>query len=132
MPGNMRHVNIHVKHIYSRGGLAAANRLRHTENMNITAIRRLRGLTQVDLADMTQISQATISRAENGDDGTTLGCYRNIASALGVPLADLFIEDRRQSEQDLLETFRKLTPERQTGWLEMARAITSPRTEPTE
>jgi transcriptional regulator with XRE-family HTH domain len=93
--------------------------------MNIAPIRRLRGLTQVDLADMTGLTQPTISRAENGEEGTTLGTFKLIAEALGVSLADLFADDRTKVEAELLGAFRRLPIDRQKGWLDMARSVVS-------
>lgn len=90
--------------------------------MNIANLRRLRGLTQVDLAELAAITQPTVSRAEKGDDGSTLGVYRSIAAALGVGLADLFADDRTKAENELLRAFHQLPADRQRGWLDMARA----------
>ena len=89
--------------------------------MNIARIRKLRGLTQVDLAEMAGVTQSTISRAEAGDGGVTLGTFRQIAEALHAPLHDLFKEDTTWAETILLDLFRHLPSERQKGWIEMAR-----------
>lgn len=91
--------------------------------MNITNLRRLRGLTQIDLADMAAITQPTVSRAEKGDDGSTLGVYRGIAAALDVRLADLFADDRTMAETELLRAFQQMPADRQRGWLDMARMV---------
>lgn len=91
-------------------------------SMNLANIRKLRGLTQIDLAEMIDVTQPTISRAERGDDGTTLGTYRACAEVLGVTLSDLFADDRRDIEVKLLDFFRKLPPDRQQGWVDIARA----------
>jgi len=40
--------------------------LGHYSPMNISRIRKQRGLTQVDLAELTKLTQPTISRAERG------------------------------------------------------------------
>ncbi|WP_288995762.1 helix-turn-helix transcriptional regulator [uncultured Gemmobacter sp.] len=95
--------------------------------MNIAPLRRLRGLTQIDLAEMVKLTQPTISRAERGDDGTTLGTYKQIADALGVGLAELFSDDRTKAEAELLDAFRSLSRERQQGWLDMARSVVADR-----
>jgi len=89
--------------------------------MNIANIRRLRGLTQTDLAEMASMTQPTVSRAEKSDDGSTLGIYKAIAAALNVSLSELFAENRVRAENELLAAFRQLTPDRQKGWLDMAR-----------
>jgi transcriptional regulator with XRE-family HTH domain len=100
--------------------------------MNIAQIRRSRGLTQTDLADMTHLTQPTISRAERGDDSTTMATLTGIASALDVPLSELFISDRSAIEVELLRVFRQLSPDRQKGWLEMARVAMQDLAKPTQ
>lgn len=92
---------------------------------NVEKIRKLRGLTQTQLADLVGTSQPHISRIERGDDGPPLKMFAEIATALNVPLADLFSDDRSIGETVLLETFRKLSPDRQRGWLDLARLALS-------
>lgn len=123
----MREVNIHVKHIYTRCDFAPHHSSIDNAPMNIATLRRLRGLTQTDLAEMVSLTQPTISRAEKGDDGTTLGTYRLIADALGTSLADLFTDDRTKAEAELLFAFRRLSPDRQKGWLDMATSVIADR-----
>lgn len=94
--------------------------------MNIKRIRQLRGLTQVELSEMSGMTQPTVSRAEKADDGVTLGNFKAIAEALNVRLADLFADERSISEQVILETYRRLPPDRQRGWEEMARIALGP------
>lgn len=94
-------------------------------DMNISTIRKRRGLTQVDLAELTKLTQPTISRAERGDDSSTLATLKSIAAALDVELSDLFREDRTTLEDELVAVFRQLPPERQRGWLDMARVALS-------
>ncbi|TMV69405.1 helix-turn-helix transcriptional regulator [Thioclava sp. BHET1] len=89
--------------------------------MGMKSIRQLRGLTQEHLAEMAGVSQAAISRAEKLDDSVTMGMYKSIASALNVDVSELFIDDRKKDELALLEVFRRLSPDRQKGWMEMAR-----------
>lgn len=119
----MRIVNIHVKHDYSSRDLAIKCASGHTQLMNIEKIRRLRGLNQTELAEMANLSQPAISRAEKGADGVTLRQFRAISGALKVPLADLFQEDRSRKENELLDSFRQLGPDRQALWLEMSRTF---------
>lgn len=82
-------------------------------------------MTQEVLAARSGITQPTISRAQKGDDGSTLGVFKAVAAALDVPLADLFLEGRAKAETELVLAFRRLSPERQRGWLEMARLVAS-------
>lgn len=88
---------------------------------NIARIRKARGLRQNDLADMVGVKQPHISRIEAGDEGPPLSLFRLIADALDVPLAALFSDARSDAEQALVDAFRKLTPGRREGWLDMAR-----------
>lgn len=88
--------------------------------MNISAIRKLRGLTQVDLAELTKLTQPTISRAERGDDGTTMATLKSIAAALDVSVEALVANERSTLEAELVRLFRRLPPDRQKGWLDMA------------
>lgn len=89
--------------------------------MNIASIRKRRGLTQIDLAYMTKVTQPTISRAEKGDDSTTLATLKQIAAALDVELTDLFVPNRSDTEETLVRLFRSLPEDRQKGWLDLAR-----------
>lgn len=88
---------------------------------NVERYRLMRGLTQVQLAEMVGKKQPHISRIERGDEGPPLSLFREIAEALSVPLADLFADERSAAERDLLDAFASLPPARQQGWLEMAR-----------
>ena len=92
---------------------------------NIEQIRKSRGLNQTELGELVGITQPHISRIENGDEGPPLSLFRQIAEALGVTLADLFADDRSPAERALLESFRTLPPDRQKGWLDLARAVLS-------
>jgi transcriptional regulator with XRE-family HTH domain len=100
--------------------------------MNIQKIRNSRNINQIELAERCKLAQPTISRAERGDDGTTLGVFKSIAAALDVQLHDLFIPDRSQAEAELLAAFRRLPEDRQRGWLDMARLAAQDQPEPTQ
>lgn len=89
--------------------------------MNLSNLRKLRGINQTELADMIGATQPTISRLERGDDGCTIGQYKRCAEVLGVQLADLFTDDRTRAENELLDLFRKQPQARRDGWLDMAR-----------
>lgn len=91
--------------------------------MRLAQIRKRRGLTQVELAEMSGVEQATISRVERGSDAVTLRTLRQIADALGVSLGDMFLDDRTAAEAALLAAFRSLPRGRQEGWLDLARTI---------
>lgn len=123
----MHNVNIHVKHEYSPCGFEANELSVHTYRMNIANLRRARGLNQTELSEMANISQPAVSRAENGDDGVTLRQFRAIAAALSVPVSELFEDERTRSENELMDLFRRLPKDRQTVWLEMAKAFAQDR-----
>nr|WP_309504330.1 helix-turn-helix transcriptional regulator [uncultured Roseovarius sp.] len=91
--------------------------------MKAALIRKAKGLSQTELAELVGVEQPTISRFERGADGVTLGLVRDIARALEVPISDLFADDRTEIEQQLLAAFRGLPEERQRGWVDMANAI---------
>jgi transcriptional regulator with XRE-family HTH domain len=63
--------------------LAVRRALRQTTD-NVGAWRRLRGLTQAQLADRAGVSESTISRLERGDGGVTLENLLRILRALGL------------------------------------------------
>ena len=128
----MRMVNIHVKHNYALGVFAMPANRGENDRMNITALRRRRGLTQIELAELANLSQPKVSRAERCEDGTTMGTYKRIAEALGVPLHELFSSDRSDVETELLQMFRLLSPDRQKGWLDMARLAAQQDLQPKE
>jgi len=61
-------------------------------------LRELRldqGLTLRDLAARAQISEATLSRAENHRISISIGMLERLAAALNVPIATFFEEDER-------------------------------------
>ena len=94
--------------------------------MRLAELRKRKKLTQVELAEMSGVEQATISRIERGSDAVTLRTLRQIANAMQVSVGDLFLDDRTAAESALLRAFRALPPARQDGWLDLARAIAPP------
>lgn len=95
----------------------------YTAAMRAADIRKSKGLSQTELAEAVGVEQPTISRFERGSDSVTLGLVRRVAAALDVPVYELFSDQQSSDEQVLLEIFRNLPPERQRGWLDMARSI---------
>lgn len=53
-----------------------------TIGRQVRSARRLRGLTQIELARRLRTSQSAVSRIENGDD-LTIRTLRKVARALG-------------------------------------------------
>lgn len=93
--------------------------------MRLNRIRKQRGISQVDLAEMIGVSQATISKMESMEEGCTIGKYAEYAAALGVTLSDLFADERSAAENALLTAFRQMPPDRQAGWIDMAKLAKS-------
>lgn len=54
----------------------------------ISEILKERGMTQTDLAEAIGISRVGLSKAINGN--TTIGTLKKIATALNVPVSELF------------------------------------------
>ena len=128
----MHHMNIHVKNRYTPSDFEPVDYLWHNKGMNISSLRRQRGWSQIDLAEITGLSQPKISRAENGDESSTMATFKTIAAALGVELHELFINPRTLAEEEILKTFRALPEARQRGWLDMAHLAAASIPEPTE
>lgn len=91
----------------------------------IAEIRERAGLNQAELAEMIGSTQPHISKIERGSIGIPILKFAQIAKALNVEIADLFSDDRTQSEKLLIEAFRTLSKDRQMGWLDMARLVQS-------
>lgn len=91
----------------------------------VSKIRKEKKLTQAQLAELVGVSQAHISRLENGDDSASLKLIYEIASALKVQPSDLF-EERSAKEALLLQVFRNSTPEAQQMVLGMIEAVRQP------
>ena len=89
----------------------------------VKQLREQRRLTQTQLAEMAGLQQSHISKIEKQNDGTTIRVFQQIADALRLKLSDLFQDERAPQEMALLEAFRALPPERQRGWLDMARLV---------
>lgn len=66
---------------------------------NIRAEMRLRGLSQVQLAEKAGLKQPSVSRFLNGDSDILVGTGARIAEALGLPLSALLMARREISEK---------------------------------
>jgi transcriptional regulator with XRE-family HTH domain len=80
---------------------------------DIRAWRKLRGLTQAQLADRSGVGHATLSRLENGDGNITLESLLRILRAIGildnvVRALDPYESDigRMRSEEELPQRIR--------------------------
>ena len=93
--------------------------------MSIQSVRKSRGLTQRQLAEMIGVEQATVSRMESGEEGITMRIINATAEALDVSLSDLFAADRGEAEEALIRAYNKLTFDQKLAWFEMARGLSS-------
>lgn len=94
-------------------------------NMNLARIRKARGLSQADLAEMIGRDTATISRAESMSKTAKLETYQLCADALDITLADIFCEDIAPIERELLAAFRSFPAAQRgvfDGLIDMAKA----------
>lgn len=98
--------------------------------MQVSKIRKRKKLSQTELGELVGVEQPTISRLERGDESVTLRLINNVAAALDSSPSELLADDREIRELQLIEAFRQLSPERQDGWLDLASAISVPRTQP--
>lgn len=53
--------------------------------------RRLKEMSQQELADKLNVHVNTIIRYEQNPDSVTIGMAKEIADALGVPIEDIFL-----------------------------------------
>ena len=101
----------------------------HYVGMNLARIRTAKGLSQRDLADMVDVNQSTIQRAEKMHPSARLETYQRCAEVLGCDLSDIFSDDRAPVEQALLTAFRQVPEDRQQqvlAILDMVRGVTVP------
>lgn len=123
MPPCILHRNIPCKYEYTWSVFVMTCLAMYHAAMRAAKIRRQRGLTQSELADMIGVEQPTISRLEKGSDAVTLRLVKQVADALGVTVADLFLDDRSAQEEAIISVYRSLPPERQKGWLDLAMTL---------
>lgn len=95
----------------------------HCPMNNVANLRASRKLKQNQLAELADVAQPHISRLENGDEGVTLKVVNRVAAALKVPVWELFADPRTEAERLLLDVFRRLPPDRQAGWIDLAQSV---------
>lgn len=93
-------------------------------NMNLALIRKARGLSQGDLAEMIGRDTATISRAENMRPSAMLETYQLCAQALGITLAEIFCDTMDPVERELIAAYRAAPEAHRAfeGLIDMAKA----------
>jgi transcriptional regulator with XRE-family HTH domain len=93
---------------------------------NIAYYRKLRGLSQGDLAQKVGVKQPHISRIENGDDGPPLRLFTEIAQALEVSLSDLFAESMDKAALMVIDAYRHGSEDTRRMMSAMAKEATAP------
>lgn len=88
-------------------------------------MRRARGLTQTELADIARLSPDTVRRVERGSFSPSLATIRRLCGGLGVSLTTLFAgyELGESTEGELADALRGLGPERRRLALELVRVV---------
>ncbi|MDO4225553.1 MAG: helix-turn-helix transcriptional regulator [Bergeyella zoohelcum] len=81
---------------------------------NIKRIRKTSGVSQQELADMSGVSKAQISRLENGEQNNPqINTIVAIASNLGVSVEEIIYGDKTESFSYLEKTLKELPIEDQ-------------------
>lgn len=92
-------------------------------------MRKRAGLTQVELADKTGVSQPTISQLESGAQEMSFSWARTFARVLGCRFVDLLDDDdaagviRNDAESLLLERYRQADDHRREDLERVAAAL---------
>jgi transcriptional regulator with XRE-family HTH domain len=97
----------------------------------IRAIRRERGMTQDELADLVGVSRSAVAQWETGRTGQVTGNLSRIAGVLGVNVEYLMVGDdkraagevRQGDELALLRLYRECDPEDRQMLLRTARRL---------
>src|SRR6202789_3159111 len=97
----------------------------------IRAIRRERGMTQDELADLVGVSRSAVAQWETGRTGQVTGNLSRIAGVLGVNVEYLMYGDdkraagavRQGDELALLRLYRECDPEDRQMLLRTARRL---------
>jgi transcriptional regulator with XRE-family HTH domain len=96
---------------------------------NIRAARERAGMTQEQLAHAIGVEAATLSRYETARWPPRLESLEKIAACLKVPVNDLVVEVRaeteavRDDERDLLSTYRSMRPKFRNIALRLVREL---------
>ncbi|MBI4971240.1 MAG: helix-turn-helix transcriptional regulator [Candidatus Omnitrophica bacterium] len=77
----------------------------------IRNVRREKDITLIELARLTGVAQATLSRIETGDMIGTVECHQKVANALGMSLSELYegIDERTSKTHHAKKTDGHLT-----------------------
>lgn len=122
MPRNMPDRNMHVKHEYSQGAVEALAAQAHNARMKkLRDFRRARGLTQVQLAELAGVNQATVSKVERGEMNVTVDTIMLLAAALDVQPVQLF--DLPELQARALAALSNIDPARRDAALVVLEAM---------
>ena len=111
-----------VKHEYSHGAVEASDRQAHNGAMKkVRDLRIARGLTQVQLAELAGVNQATVSKVERGETNITIDKIEALAVALRVEPVELF--DLPELQARALAAISAIDPERRAAALVVLEAM---------
>lgn len=100
---------------------------RYTPGMalRIKELRIQAGFTQQELAEKAGLERSQLSKIENEREPANTRRLSAIARALGVEVNDLFSSDKEPDETaaEILDAFRRLSPEQRDAVLAHARAL---------
>jgi transcriptional regulator with XRE-family HTH domain len=114
--------HIAVKPQYASRGLESLTPEDNNACMkNLREIRKARGLSQAQLAEMAGCNQATIAKIERGDANPTLSMIEDIAKALKVSPVVLFGVPDLQARA--IKALEALPPERREAALVVLEAM---------
>ncbi len=92
--------------------------------MRIKEIRKMRGLTQEQLAEAAGMSRSHLAEIEGGKRPPNTRRMEAIAKVLRVAPADLFpLRKDDAGTEELVETFRRLSPEDRAQIIRLARMM---------
>ena len=113
---------MHVKHEYSQGAVEALAAQAHNARMKkLRDFRRARGLTQVQLAELAGVNQATVSKVERGEMNVTVDTIMLLAAALDVQPVQLF--DLPELQARALAALSNIDPARRDAALVVLEAM---------
>lgn len=93
--------------------------------LRIKELRIQAGFTQQELAEKAGLERSQLSKIENEREPANTRRLSAIARALGVEVNDLFSSDKEPDETaaEILDAFRRLSPEQRDAVLAHARAL---------
>nr|WP_154889778.1 helix-turn-helix transcriptional regulator [Paenibacillus xylanexedens] len=86
-------------------------KLRNSVGERIRAIRKVKGLTQQKLAELSGLDDAYIGSVERGERNISIDTLEKIVLALGVPSANLFlsvINDHQLIQQKAIDEYSEM------------------------